>query len=623
MSYTLNYRGAKIDELLGQVDEQFIAEYNVSLYADITAAIAAGKQVLLKKDNALYPYIGQDATSAYTFAMVDEDAILQLFTVSTASVWATVSKQLQEELTFDAAPTDGSTNPVTSDGIYDAIEEAKSEIATSDQPGMTVGASDNLISDAKISNSSPYLYRPVLSGVGNRAWQKLVGATIANNQLVNTGATSVNVPSGHKYYSKINGVSTLATSDGSAISINDSSVDEVHDLTATFGSTIADYAYTLETQTAGSGIAWLKSYGFFGKYAPYDAGSLISTKAEKKKVVGKNLFNPATATEGKGLDNNGVPYNSTVCAISDFIRISPNEALYCKNVVGSSYGNSICFYDGDNNFLSKIAIYGGGTRFVEGSVPANSIPSNAVYARIATDISNYETSTMLSFGSTATAYEPYTSQEYNLGSDELRGLFKLDANNNIYADGDIKTPDGQITRKYGIVDLGTLDYNYNSNYGFQSADALTNIKPTATVDDVANAICSARQNGSFSTLYSAGTSGGYIAVLSSGKVSINSSLTDPAAFKAAMSGVYLVYELATPTTEQGTPFIDPSIVYPNGTEEYIDTRTVPVPVGNDTEYTEDLKGGLETILDTPPANGTYVLKATVSGGVATLSWVSE
>lgn len=47
------------------------------------------------------------------------------------------------------------------------------------------------------------------------------------------------------------------------------------DLTQMFGSTIADYAYTLEQSTAGSGIAWLKSYGFFGTdYIAYNAGTL-------------------------------------------------------------------------------------------------------------------------------------------------------------------------------------------------------------------------------------------------------------------------------------------------------------------------------------------------------------
>ena len=53
----------------------------------------------------------------------------------------------------------------------------------------------------------------------------------------------------------------------------------VFDLTVMFGSTIADYVYTLESGTAGAGIAWLKANGFFNSaYYPYDAGTLKSVE---------------------------------------------------------------------------------------------------------------------------------------------------------------------------------------------------------------------------------------------------------------------------------------------------------------------------------------------------------
>jgi len=55
------------------------------------------------------------------------------------------------------------------------------------------------------------------------------------------------------------------------------------DLTTYFGTTIADYANTLESGTAGEGITWLKANGFdFSKYAPYNAGGLLSVKTSKK-----------------------------------------------------------------------------------------------------------------------------------------------------------------------------------------------------------------------------------------------------------------------------------------------------------------------------------------------------
>ena len=73
----------------------------------------------------------------------------------------------------------------------------------------------------------------------------LIGGTCGVNQLVDTGDTSVNTIIGHKYLTRINGVESIIAG-GSAVSINDSSEDNVIDLTAYFGTTIADYVYNLE-----------------------------------------------------------------------------------------------------------------------------------------------------------------------------------------------------------------------------------------------------------------------------------------------------------------------------------------------------------------------------------------
>ena len=66
--------------------------------------------------------------------------------------------------------------------------------------------------------------------------------------------------------------------------------------------------------------------------------------------------------------------------------------------------------------------------------------------------------------------------------------------------------------------------------------------------------------------------------------------TDATTFKTAMSGVYLVYELATPTEETATGFTSPQVVDADGTEQYVDygvaqsTRDVAIPVGHETDY---------------------------------------
>ena len=139
---------------------------------------------------------------------------------------------------------------------------------------------------------------------------------------------------------------------------------------------------------------------------------------------------------------------------------------------------------------------------------------------------------------------------------------------------------------------------------------------------------------------------------SSTYVAVNdTSFTDADAFKTAMSGVYLVYELATPTTESADPYQEAQIVDNWGTEEYVDSRTVPMPVGHETFYQLDLKAKVETLPNPPSGDGlylvksedgiltfvqylnelpsdpeddgTYTLKLTKSGSTVTTSWVAD
>ena len=108
----------------------------------------------------------------------------------------------------------------------------------------------------------------------------------------------------------------------------------------------------------------------------------------------------------------------------------------------------------------------------------------------------------------------------------------------------------------------------------------------------------------------------------------NTSYTDATTFKTAMNGVYLVYELYTPTSETADAFINPQIVDARGTEEYVDyaesqgTRDVAIPVGHNSKYYADLKSKIENIPDVPSTNGTYTLKATRSASGVTYAWVS-
>lgn len=105
---------------------------------------------------------------------------------------------------------------------------------------------------------------------------------------------------------------------------------------------------------------------------------------------------------------------------------------------------------------------------------------------------------------------------------------------------------GEIRRSVGVVDLGTLDWTYNSEYKFM----------TAAVDGKRaghkNLIIS-RYNLSPNEVWQQDTDGVYGGNEQNNLIYVkDSNYSDPAAFKVAIRGVMLHYERATPTTEPVT-----------------------------------------------------------------------
>jgi hypothetical protein len=205
---------------------------------------------------------------------------------------------------------------------------------------------------------------------------------------------------------------------------------------------------------------------------------------------------------------------------------------------------------------------------------------------------------------------------YPLSDTELRGLFKLDANNKLYAEGDAYKPDGTGTRKYGIVDLGTLNWTKNTSFPnlFSCFKQLDMKIYNNTV--VADWLSSNYKITSGNTLETTDKS---IAMLNTNLIYVNdSAYTDATAeqFKTAMSGVMLVYELATPTTEEADPYQHLQQCDPNGTEEYVSTGIVPI--GHNSFYPENLRAKVEQL----PWNFANLIAPTESAFVATRNYTT-
>ena len=442
-------------------------------------------------------------------------------------------------------------------------------VTDADELDVFVGDSESVVSD-----NEPYLYRQ--SKGGRMVSERLVGASVAWNQLVGSSDTSVTVTSGHKYALYKNSTWSVGISDGTAVTVT-GGTDMLFDLTLMFGSTIADYVYSLEQSTAGSGIAWLKSYGFFTEdYYAYDSGSLKSVSANEKNVVGFNQWDEQW--EVGGIDNStgqNTP-DSTIIRAKNYIPVLPNTEYFFRVAsTGSGYIRNAYFYDASHNFIERkntaenaIFTTGANIQYIRFALRA---PYGTTY--------NHDICINISDASKNGTYEPYKLTTYPLPSSDLRGLYKL-ANNKLYCDGDIQYGDGWRSRRYGIVDLGTLVWQLGSAGAFY-ANIIGGKGIIKT--DVIDFVCGkyAVKSSDNGAAYAEDDKVIWHGVSSQGACYAyvrDSAYNDTATFKTAMNGVYLIYELATPIWEKTHPFTNPQTV--GSTEEFV----ANLPVGHESKY---------------------------------------
>ena len=309
--------------------------------------------------------------------------------------------------------------------VLGALEELSTGKANTsgEYNGLISGQANALKPSARLENTTPYLFRPSYSnGYG---YETLIGGTCGVNQLVDTGDTSVNTISGHKYLTRINGVESIIAG-GSAVSINDSSEDNVIDLTTMFGTTIADYVYTLESGTAGAGITWLKNNGFFtADYYPYNAGGLLSVKTSKKinrdadnNIIGEYTLNGSRKVHrvfGTADEDSFNSYDGQIspgglhwvqCTVDNIRNGSAiTSMLEVKNTDDGWVSNTPCLTMENG----RLVIY----------MSENSL------ADFKTEYANLEI-----------VYELATPFDETVNNPELRGILKLDSDNNLYYYGD-------------------------------------------------------------------------------------------------------------------------------------------------------------------------------------------
>ena len=559
------------------------------------------------------------------------------------------------------------------------LSETKAD-TTADNPEMGAGYAGQLVSSKKTSDNAPYVFRktPVDSTL---EYGDIVGASVAWNQLkvdrsatndatdtrtqfdftaqilsgtsqiaalcsvtnVQTGRLSLiasasasgdkirfkhngqaldillgatsetNVVSGKKYFIHINVLGNNPTTVG-GLSVTDMMCI---DLTQMFGSTIADHVYTLEQATAGSGIAWLKSYGFFTKpYYAYDAGSIKSVGGLTGHVTrGFNQWDEEWETGYVDVNTGEPKPNNSQIRSKNFVSVLSETTYYFKSL-SATYA---VFYNADKQYISAA------TSSIANKLFAT--PSGARYMKFYCAGTTYNHDICINLTKpTGTPkngdYVPYDAHTYPLDKTvTLRGLLKL-SNGKMYADGDVWSSEGTVSRRYGVVDLGTLTWGDATSYFAATVTGMKTGSTWSTLEKDLNVVFSNRK-------YEYKEPTGWAAMpdksygFADAQLRIkDTSYSSVSDFKSSLSGVYLIYELATTITETAKPYGNPQVVNPDGTESYVYTDGgFELPVGHSSKYPVNVSAQLDDILDTPSTNGTYVLQATVSDGAVTYEWV--
>lgn len=363
---------------------------------------------------------------------------------------------------------------------------------------------------------------------------------------------------------------------------------QITDLTAFFGnSATADYVYSLEQANAGAGIAWLRKYfpDLF-TYSPYNAGELVSVNPTAHVTRGVNQWDEEWEVgyyqDGTGAKVGGSPYIRS----KNKIQVVPNTSYYIY--IGADKPFVIYQFDASENYIGSISYNIKNATFTTGA-NAKYIVFNSANASYGDTYKN-DICINISDPSINGQYFPYEEHNYPITELELRGIPKL-VDGELRFDGDTLEPKKK-TIKYAEIDLGSLNYVYESN-----GDAATGNRPyfySNAISDRkngANLMCNAYTvaSGGRDTL----TDKGISAFNTSNNTAIcimDSAYTNASTLKTALSGKKLQYELANPIVTTGDYFTDPQEVSIYGTEEFVSSNGVPV--GNKTTYkTRDIFGG--------------------------------
>ena len=347
---------------------------------------------------------------------------------------------------------------------------------------------------------------------------------------------------------------------------------QVIDISNALGFDVAEYLLERENAQAGAGVAIFRSLFSKKYYTGATSGGISSVMPDKKVCIGFNIYN-STTNKAKVLPNQQY-------------MIEGNYTSYTYTPEGSLVVTTVSSSD------------------TNASSPTFDFAGELVFTGADSDLCVH----LKYDGSRDGEKISYKAKEYefeNVGS--LRGYFKLDASNNIYAYGDTYTSDGNITRCMGSIKMNDLTWTYDStNTRFYAS--VPNLKLGGGSIALANAWDRYRGDLSVMPDYSVWFEEN---VYSSTNLVIKClSYTTVTDFLASIGASYFVYELDTPTIESATPYQETQLIDNWGMEEYINDGTSDreMPYGHISYYLQDLKAKVESAPNAPNIDGLYLYK---------------
>ena len=419
-----------------------------------------------------------------------------------------------------------------------------------------------------------------------------------------------------------------------------------------------NHIYDMEQANAGAGVSFfLEQCPQASGYIPYNTGTLCSSKPSFHKTVGIQQWDGVYETgyiDTTTGQNTGSSYNRS----KNYIRVFPNTE-YRMTVSARVF-----YYGIDNTYLGFDSL---------GNNADFTTPVNCYYIRFcgtstSTDIKDEFVFIHWDGTMDGSPTEDYNEHSYPIDDTiDGHGIFKFETvggtlTDKLFVDGDELTPDGTFTTRYKCVDLGTLDYTLASgafySTGLSPAATWNSCMCTKYIQNNSPTASNIASDDKFVAINKNSSGNTYTGNYPSGALIIkDSEYSDKDTFKAAMSGVYLIYEMSTTSTSQKDPYTEEQACDNWGTEIFNDAeydagnRSVEVPVGNVIDYPINLKDKLEaspnlpsedgsylltkngsgytytkfasSLPSIPSEDGTYTLKTTVSSGEATLSWVAD